>query len=140
MQRVQSFWRSPNAAVGLAGLLVATGLSHFFIPGSYDAIVPRVLPGPARAWTLASGAAELACALALARPGTRRLGGTLAAVLFVLVFPANLQMAVDWRSRAPLEQAIAYARLPLQVPLLAWALAVRRHTRRTEGVEVDGQR
>jgi uncharacterized membrane protein len=49
-----------------------------------------------------------------------------AAVLFVAVFPANIQMAVDWRSRPIADQAIAYGRLPLQIPLVLWALAVRR--------------
>ena len=125
----KSLLKSPAAAFGLAGLLVVTGVTHFAAPGSYDTIVPRVLPGPARAWTLASGAVELGCALAIACPRTRRLGGTLAALLFVLVFPANIQMAVDWRSRAPIDQAIAYGRLPLQVPLILWALAVRRNAR-----------
>ena len=125
----KSLLKSPAAALGLTGLLVVSGVTHFAVPGFYDAIVPRVLPGPARAWTLASGAVELGCALAVARPGTRRLGGTLAALLFVLVFPANIQMALDWRSRAPIDQAIAYGRLPLQVPLILWALAVRRNAR-----------
>ena len=86
------------------------------------------------------GKRRLGCACALARPGSRRLGGALAAVLFVLVFPANLQMALDWRSRAPIDQAIAYARLPLQVPLILWALAVRRHARRAQRVRASGQR
>ena len=46
-----------------------------------------------------SGAAELACAAAVANRRTRRVGATLAAVLFVVVFPANLQMAVGWALR-----------------------------------------
>ncbi|MEA2504255.1 MAG: hypothetical protein QOG36_1298, partial [Actinomycetota bacterium] len=102
------------------------GVSHFAIPGFYDAIVPHALPGPVRAWTQASGVVELASAVAVALPRTRRLGATVAAVLFVAVFPANIQMAVDWRSRPALDQAIAYGRLPLQIPLVLWALAVRR--------------
>jgi uncharacterized membrane protein len=45
------------------------------------------------------------------------------------VFPANVQMAADWRHRpAPLRTA-ALARLPLQLPLVLWARAVAR----TEG-------
>jgi uncharacterized membrane protein len=121
-----SLLRSPAPAFGLAGLLGVADLSHFAIPGFYDAIVPHTIPGSARAWTLASGAVELACAAAVALPRTRRLGATMAAVLFVAVFPANIQMAVDWRSRPAFDQAIAYGRLPLQVPLVLWALAVRR--------------
>src|SRR5882757_9750870 len=121
MPSLRSLLRSPASAFALAGLLGVAGVSHFAIPGFYDAIVPHAIPGPARAWTLASGLLELACGAAVALPRTRRLGATAAAVLFVAVFPANIQMAVDWRSRPVLDQAIAYARLPLQVPLVVWA-------------------
>lgn len=112
-------------ALGLAALLTITGVTHFVVPRFYDAIIPGWLPGAPRAWTLASGVAELACALALSRAPTRRVGATAAAVLLVAVFPANLQMAYSWRHRDVIDQAVAYGRLPLQVPLVAWALWVR---------------
>ncbi len=107
-------------------LLGGAGIMHFAMPKPYDSIVPRVLPGSPRAYTLASGAVELACAAAVACPRTRRLGATVTAVLFAGVFPANVQMAVDWRRRPVQQQAVAYGRLPLQVPLMWWALRVRR--------------
>ena len=128
-------WRrlreSSGPALALAGLLGLAGATHFLVPGFYDAIVPRILPGPERAWTLGSGAAELACAAAVAWPRTRRIGAATAAVLFVAVFPANIQMALDWRTRPAFDQVIAYGRLPLQLPLVLWALAVRRASMRT---------
>lgn len=113
-------------AVALAVLLTGSGALHFIVPGWFDDIVPDQLPGPDRFWTLASGVAELGVAAAVAVPRTRRLGGLVAAALFVAVFPANVKMAIDWSDRSPAEQAIAYARLPLQIPLLLWALRVRR--------------
>ena len=67
-------------------------------------------------------------AAAVAAPRTRRLGATAAAALFVGVFPANVQMACDWSDRPPAARAVAWGRLPLQVPLVAWALAVRRRS------------
>src|SRR5579862_286966 len=108
---------SDPAALGLAALLGFAGIAHFVNPGFFDDIVPHALPLPPRTWTHVSGAAELACAVAVARPATRRVGGLAAAALFVAVFPANVQMAVDWRRRPALERAGAYGRLPLQVPL-----------------------
>jgi uncharacterized membrane protein len=63
---------------------------------------------------------------AVALPRTRRLGATAAACLFVAVLPANVRMARDWSGRSPAARAVAWGRLPLQVPLVAWALAVRR--------------
>jgi uncharacterized membrane protein len=118
--------RRPGARA-LAALLTTTGVLHLATPAPFDAIVPRRLPGTPRFWTLASGLAELAVAAAVAVPGTRRLGATAAAALFVGVFPANVQMARDWSDRSAAARAVAWGRLPLQVPLVAWALAVRRH-------------
>lgn len=120
---------SRRPALRLAALLFGTGVLHFVRPAPFDGIVPRSLPGEARTYTYVSGAAELAVAGALVVPRTRRLGGTLAAALFVAVFPANVQMAVSWlRSDriSPAAKAGALARLPLQIPLITEALKVRR--------------
>lgn len=108
-------------------LLGAAGVTHFVSPAFYDAIVPTQLPGTARFWTLASGVAEFGVAAAVAVPKTRKLGGLAAAALFVAVLPANIKMAVDWSDRSTREQAIAYGRLPLQIPLVLWAMKVRKN-------------
>ncbi|GAA0539633.1 DoxX family protein [Paractinoplanes ferrugineus] len=113
-------------AVGLAGMLAAMGTLHFVAPKPFDSLVPRSLPGSPRTWTYLSGVAELAVAAAVAHPRTRRLGGLAAAALFVGVFPANVKMAYDWRNAPPSRRAIAYGRLPLQVPLVLWARRVAR--------------
>jgi uncharacterized membrane protein len=114
------------AAAALAGLLGVSGIGHFARPGFFDSIAPRSLPGEPRFWTHASGVAELGVAAAVAVPRTRRLGGYAAAALFVGVFPANVSMALRWSDRSPREKAIAYGRLPLQVPLVVWALRLAR--------------
>ena len=119
--------RRPGPAA-LATLLTTTGVLHLAVPAPFDAIVPRSLPGTPRFWTLASGVAELGVAAAVAAPRTRRLGGAAAAALFVAVLPANVKMARDWSDRSPAARAVAWGRLPLQVPLVAWALAVRRRS------------
>lgn len=121
--------RGTRAAVALAALLAGGGVLHFVVPGHFDQIVPARLPGTARFWTHASGVAELGVAAAVAAPRTRRLGGPAAAALFVAVFPANVKMAIDWSDRSVTEQAIAYGRLPLQVPLVLWAWKVCRDAR-----------
>jgi uncharacterized membrane protein len=116
---------SHRPAAALTALLTTTGTLHLVRPAAFDAIVPRVLPGPARFWTLASGVAELALAAAVAVPRTRRTGAAAAAGLFVAVFPANVQMALDWSDRSAAARTVAWCRLPLQVPLVLWALRVR---------------
>jgi uncharacterized membrane protein len=117
----------------LAGMLLVTGAAHFVIPRFYDAIVPGALPGGPRSWVLASGGAELACAALVANRRTRSLGATLCAVLFVAVFPANVKMAIDWSHQGRLKAAIAIIRLPLQLPLIYWALRIRRQAAATPG-------
>ena len=109
----------------LIGILGGAGVAHFAIPRGFDDIVPTALPGSPRLWTYTSGVAELAVAAAVAVPRTRRLGGVLAAALFVAVLPANVQMAVDWSDRSLSQRLIAYGRLPLQIPLvwLAWRVS-----------------
>ncbi|MDH6132112.1 putative membrane protein [Kitasatospora sp. MAA4] len=113
----------------LAALLGAAGVAHFRKPALFDETVPEWLPGQARDWTRASGAAELALAAAVAVPATRRVGGLAGAAFFVAVFPANVKMALDWRTRGSREKALAYGRLPLQVPLVLWALGVAKRAR-----------
>ncbi|KOU55902.1 membrane protein [Streptomyces sp. MMG1533] len=108
----------------LAGLLAAAGVAHFATPRSFDATIPRSLPGTPRTWTYASGAAELALAAGIAAPRTRRAAALATAAFFVGVFPANVKMAVDWRHRPAPLKAAAIGRLPLQVPLVLWARSV----------------
>ncbi|MFI0353891.1 hypothetical protein [Actinomadura sp. 9N407] len=120
---------STRNAYALAGLMAAAGTTHFVAPKPYDTIVPGRLPGSPRAWTYASGVAELACAAAIAVPKTRRAGAFATAALFAAVFPANVKMAYDWRRRPLPQRAIAYGRLPLQAPLVAWAMRVAKDGR-----------
>jgi uncharacterized membrane protein len=118
--------RSDRSPLLLAGLLAAAGAAHFARPRQFDAIVPRSLPGSPRAWTYASGAAELALAAGVALPRTRRVAALATAAFFVGVFPANVKMAVDWRNRPAPQKAAALGRLPLQAPLVLWARKVAR--------------
>ena len=75
----------------------------------------------------ASGVAELVCAAGLLHPATRRAAGVAAAAVLVGVFPGNLKMAVDAsRTRSTRFKAIAYGRLPLQLPLIRGALRAGR--------------
>jgi len=120
--------RRSRWAVGLAALLAGVATLHFAVPDQFDALVPEQLPGSPRMWTIASGVVEFAVAAAIAVPRTRRIGSIAAAGLFVAVFPGNIKMAIDWSDRSVVEQAIAYGRLPLQIPLVLWALKVRRDT------------
>ncbi|MEU6198848.1 MULTISPECIES: DoxX family protein [unclassified Streptomyces] len=118
--------RSERSPLLLAGLLAAAGVAHFAAPKSFDATIPKALPGSPRAWTYGSGAVELALAAGIALPRTRAVAARAAAAFFVGVFPANVQMAVDWQKRPEPLRTAALARLPLQIPLVLWARGVAR--------------
>ncbi|MFD9434696.1 hypothetical protein [Streptomyces sp. NPDC060002] len=113
--------RSERSPLLLAGLLAGMGVAHLAVPRPFDAMVPRTLPGSPRAWTHASGVAELVLAAGVALPRTRKAAALATAALFVGVFPANVKMAWDWRHRRTPLKAAAVARLPFQVPLVLWA-------------------
>ena len=125
-QRAARRWW-PAAPYLLAATLGTAGVLHLVHPQPFESLVPPVL-GDAHAWVVVSGVAEIACAAALAVPRTRRLGGWASAALLVGVFPGNVQMALDGGARGVEgvlgSAAVAWLRLPLQVPLVAWAAGV----------------
>jgi uncharacterized membrane protein len=119
--------RSERSPLLLAGLLATAGVAHFAVPKQFDATIPKALPGSPRAWTYGSGAVELALAAGIALPRTRKAAARAAAAFFIGVFPANVQMAVDWQKRPEPLRTAALARLPLQIPLVLWARGVARN-------------
>lgn len=108
-------------------VFITTGILHFLKPRIYESIMPDWLPAH-RELVYASGVAEIASGAALLHPKTRRLGGTLSVATLLAVFPANLHMALHpERYRAiPGGRTALYARLPLQLALIAWARAAAR--------------
>lgn len=101
------------------------GVLHFVAPKPFDRIIPPWVPGRPRAWTYASGVAELTSAALVASRRTSRLGGWVAAATFAGVYPANVQLAVDNPPTTPTGVAMLL-RLPLQVPVVVWALRLAR--------------
>ena len=112
----------------LAAFLLGAGIMHFVNPSFFDEIVPPWVPGSARAATYASGVAEILVGLGIVFAPTRRMALWSAAALFVAVYPANLYMAWEWRDRELSERLVAYGRLPLQIPMIWWAVALARRT------------
>jgi uncharacterized membrane protein len=105
---------SERSARGLALLLAAAGVAHFVIPAFFRRIIPTPLRGHDDFLVAASGVAELACAALVLVPRTRRFGGWASVGLLIGVFPANVQHALD-------DGGAVWLRLPLQLPLIAWA-------------------
>lgn len=111
----------------LATTMVIIGVLHFANPGPFVRIVPAALPAP-QLWVYLSGAAEVGLGLLLGWDKTQRLAAFGLIALFVAVFPANVNMAVNdiqLDPASPLPTWALWARLPLQAVLIAWAWVVR---------------
>lgn len=121
---------SQRPAYTMAASLIGIGVGHFVAPKPFDTIVPAELPGSARFYTYASGVAEVGVGAMLLFPRTRRAGALAAAALYLAVFPANINMVRLWKDKPLPMKAVALARLPMQVPMITKALAVRRNAPR----------
>lgn len=107
--------------LGVAGLFTASGVLHIVRPSAFDEFMPTWVPAPT-AVNIAAGAVELACAYGLLT--RRRWAGPASAVLLLAVWPSNLQFALNATSEdgiASTKALIAWARMPLQIPMI-WAV------------------
>jgi len=109
-------------ALVVVGAFLVSGTTHLVRPEVFEPLMPDWVPAH-REVILASGVAEIACAVGMLLPPTRRLAGLASAALLVGVFPGNVTMALDvQRGRSTPFKAAAWARLPLQLPMIrgAW--------------------
>lgn len=118
--------RLPTALGGLAAAFGLSGVAHLVVPRVFEPLIPSWLPG-ARRIVYASGLVELVCSrgLVLGRPWA----GRASAVLLIGVWPGNVQMALDRGRRGgrarTVVRALLWARVALQVPLIALALTAK---------------
>jgi uncharacterized membrane protein len=111
----------------MAALFLVAGAMHFVFPAAYVRIVPPYLPYPA-ALVAISGVAEMLGGIGLLVERTRRAAAIGLALLLVAVLPANWWMAASHMriGNPPVPEWVLWARLPLQVPLIWWALVYSR--------------
>jgi uncharacterized membrane protein len=107
---------------GLAVFFSFAGTLHFVRPRPYEAIVPP--PFPRRGSVAISGVAEIAGAVAVLHPATRRAGRWWLIGLLLAVFPANVYMALSPEKIPGMGNKIPRwalrARLPLQPLTMLW--------------------
>jgi uncharacterized membrane protein len=126
MPRSTRSW-SPYAA---GALFTTAGVLHFARPDFFEAIVPDWFPD-ARLANRVSGAAEIALGLGMLHPRTRRASASGLAALTAIVFPANVDMALNQVAVVPVDGRMQrrvgastgpenWVRLPMQAPLLWW--------------------
>lgn len=107
-------------------IFLTSGTFHLIKPEMFRQIVPPALPNP-DVLVAVSGIAEIAGAIGLYVPRTRRPAAVGLIALLCAVFPANVYMAIDHARFAQLAPAwLLFARLPLQAVLIAWVWSVRK--------------
>lgn len=107
----------------VAVLFTVSGVIHLAHPTTFIRIVPTFLPLRTGV-VYASGVAELICAYGLWRRA--RWAGIASAALLVMIWPANLQDAITAQGGHVLTTKIVdWVRLPLQIPLIWFALQSR---------------
>ncbi|MGB3309811.1 MAG: DoxX family protein [Nodosilinea sp.] len=106
----------------LAVCMVVVGILHFVVPQPFIRIVPEVLPAPA-ALVYISGAIEIGLGLGLFIPSVRQISAWGLVALFIAVYPANLNMAINHIQISGIPDAWWFQaiRLPFQFVLIAWA-------------------
>lgn len=120
-------WRR-RAPFVVAAAFSASGVVHLLHPATFTRIVPTFLPGKT-ALVYVSGIAELACAVGLWRRD--RWAAVAATTLLLVIWPANLQMAINAQRGNVLATKVEdWIRLPLQLPLIWCALQSGQSGRR----------
>ena len=106
----------------LAVFMVVAGVSHFVAPNAYIKIVPDFLPDPA-ALVYISGFCEIIGGIGLLIPGVSQAAAWGFVLLFIAVYPANINMAVNHIhiDNIPDGNWFQAIRLPFQFVLIAWA-------------------
>ena len=120
--------KGPSFSRVLLGLIfVVAGALHFRAPAAYEKIMPPYLPLH-RELVYLSGALEIAGGMGLFAQRSRRIAGIGLILLLVAVWPANVQMLLDARAaeKPVWWVALLWARLPLQLVLIAWVWRVSR--------------
>lgn len=111
-------------------VMTLAGVNHFIDPATYVAMMPDVLPAPL-ALVYLSGIAEIAGGLGLILPATRKLAAWGLILLFLAVFPANINMAINGLplGSTELPSWALWGRLPLQLVFVVWAYWFTRDDR-----------
>jgi uncharacterized membrane protein len=104
----------------MAALYVAAGIYHFMHPELYRKIMPPWLPYHTTLIFI-SGVLEILFALLLLFPSSRRIAAWGIIALLIGVFPANIQMMLNYLDENNPDLWIAVLRLPLQIGLIWWA-------------------
>lgn len=106
-------------------LFIGIGILHFTSTSTFTRIVPDFIPFPEWAVYI-SGVMEIVGGTMLYVRKTRRFASYFLIFLLIMVFPANINMAVNHIDFGKVPTAVLWARLPLQALLIYWVYQLRK--------------
>ena len=115
----------PNTRLRISGLFLLillfllAGLNHFNNPNFYVSIMPPYLPLHSEL-SYISGFFEILGAIGLLFAQTRKASGYGLLILLIIIFPANIHMAIHPEYFPDYSKLTIYLRLPLQFLFMAW--------------------
>lgn len=104
---------------------VAAGVNHFVNPHFYKAIMPPWLPVHDLLISI-SGLVEIVLGTLLIPTATRLYAAWGIILLLIAVFPANIQMLINYYHQHHPNLLLAVLRLPVQLLLIWWAYTFTR--------------
>lgn len=104
----------------MAVAYMVAGLNHFWHPETYHKIIPLWVHWPGAVNNI-SGLLEIILGFLLLPSGSRNMAAWGLILLLIIIFPANIQMAVNYKKANHPSLWLAILRLPLQVLLIWWA-------------------
>lgn len=110
----------PRSLIAMSLLYVVAGINHFIHPLFYKKIMPPYIP-----WHIplidVTGIFEIVFGVLLIPVVTRRIAAWGIIILLVLIFPANINMMLNYAKEKNPDLWLTILRLPLQVLLIWWA-------------------
>ncbi|HUQ66909.1 MAG TPA: hypothetical protein VM101_12180 [Flavitalea sp.] len=104
----------------MSALYMLAGINHFLHPKTYERIMPSWI-GWHRELVFLSGVSEMFFGLLLIPLVSRKIAAWGIILMLVAIFPANIQMMLNYLPLGGLKMWISIIRLPLQILLIWWA-------------------
>ncbi|MBC8173876.1 MAG: DoxX family protein [Chitinophagales bacterium] len=113
----------------MAVLYIIAGSFHFVRPEFYESIMPSYIPFH-RSVIYISGILEIILGVLLIPKVARRFAAAGIIFLLIVVFPANIQMSINYYRTNEPYLWLTIVRLPLQFVLIWWAYAFVKKKKR----------
>ena len=115
-----AFFSNPFFLYLMSALYILAGFNHFLNPLTYIKIIPSWLPYPSMI-NHVTGILEIILGFLLLFNTSRTFAAYGIIVLLIAIFPANIQMSINFYNSHHPKFWWTVARLPLQLLLIAWA-------------------